>query len=140
MHRLIPSTFVVALALAVVGDAGTECQGSAFHRTVVLHCDGLVRHDGPLEDGVRIKNRRRAYLPEDVLRICAAGQDHVNPAPHPKILRTLKDPHVIWPAREGDVGSRYVTRERSGTGIVVMSICKGRGHEHEGRWDLFTPR
>lgn len=86
-------------AHAVECNPGAERQCPAFHRAAGFHRDGLVGHYGPLEDGGRIKNRRSAYLPENVFGQCAAGQDDMNPAAHLKILGALEYPDIIWTTR-----------------------------------------
>src|ERR1035437_6585993 len=75
---------------AVEGNPGSERQCSAFDCAAGLHRDGLFSHDSPLEDGERIKNRRRTYLPENVSGLCATSQDDMNPAAHLKIVLDRK--------------------------------------------------
>ena len=78
-------------------------QGSAIHRAEGVHHDGCSGQYGSIEDGGRAENRFRAYLPENVIGICAASQNDINRVGHLKIGAALENPDIAWTTTECDV-------------------------------------
>jgi hypothetical protein len=96
---------------------GDARQQSPFNRRAGIQRDGLIGHDGPLENGGRSKSGRCADLPEYIGGLRAAAQNNPAAGCRCKSGSHLHDEHRIRvPLRvEGEIARRYF---KGSTGFI----------------------
>src|SRR5690349_1168275 len=92
-------------------DRGLREQAAVDRRAGAERDRALAQHDAlGLRAGEQV--RVACDLPEDVLRLRTAAQDHLRVCAHLEVAGDLKDPHVVRPARDLDVGRNGYARSK----------------------------